>query len=358
MTNGKDSVRYTDFGIGEFISDPFFQDWVIHPDAESTIFWEEWTRQHPEKASMIEEARRFLETLGFAEDIPNETQVQTSFTTAMDAIRNGRVRGMKRGLIVKRGLGGMAWRIAATGMAWRIAAAFIGLVLCIALYYSMRERLAPERAYVTRYGEIRTLYLPDSSKLVLNAHSGVHYNKDWKAGQAREVWLDGEAFFDVRSSTASAFLVYTKELRVEVLGTAFDIRERRGRTEIVLQSGKIRVRFIQQGHEDLLMGPGDKIIYDPGKASLVHTSTIPENYTSWKDKKLTDVTVGQIVEYIEDNFNRKVILEDESMAERKIGGAVLLDNLDDAMFALSTVLNVNVIRQNDTLILRPRQVRH
>ncbi len=102
------------------------------------------------------------------------------------------------------------------------------------------------------------------------------------------------------------------------------------------------------------MTPGDKIIYDTAKAALGHAEIIPENYTAWKDKKLTDATVGEITQYLEDNYHKTIILEDETLAHRKIGGVILLDNLDDALFALSTVLNVNVIQHQDTLILKPR----
>jgi ferric-dicitrate binding protein FerR (iron transport regulator) len=138
------------------------------------------------------------------------------------------------------------------------------------------------------------------------------------------------------------------------LGTAFDIRERRGKIEIVLQSGKIRVQFPHGDHDSVLMEPGDKLVYDPAKAALGQGTTVPENYTAWKDKRLAGLTVAQIVEYVEDNYGKTIILGDPSMGAKKIGGVVLLDNLNDALFALSTVLDVTVIQKGDTLILRPR----
>jgi ferric-dicitrate binding protein FerR (iron transport regulator) len=201
---------------------------------------------------------------------------------------------------------------------------------------------------------MRTLYLPDSSKLVLNAHSSVRYAGNWRPGQVREVWLDGEGYFDVRQDKAATFLVHTKDLTVEVLGTAFDIRNRRGKTEVVLETGRIRVQFPAGIHEDLVLAPGDRVIYDPVKTELAHTVTVPENYTSWKDKKLMEPTVGDILDYLEDNYHKTFILEDPTLADKKIGGVILLDNLNDALFALSTVLNVNIIQQQDTIILKKR----
>jgi len=331
IESGK-SRDYAGYGIGDFVCDAFFQDWIIH--GENDAFWEAWIGEHPEKANLIGDSRALLLSLRFKEDLPEDEKVQRSLATALDSI------GVRR----------MDW----TRPLRRIAAILIGVGLCVALYYYVRRHpgAGQEQVFATAYGEIRTLYLPDSSKVVLNGHSTIRYA--WSDKGDREVWLDGEAFFDVRHSAASVFRVHTNALTVDVLGTAFDIRERRGKVEVVLQSGKIKVRFLQGGHEGVLMEPGDKLVYDPAKASLVQAAIVPESYTSWKDKRLTDLTVAQIVEYVEDNYGKKIILEDPSMGRRKIGGAVLLDNLNDALFALSTVLDVTVIQKDDTLILRPR----
>jgi len=347
MINAENDRKYADFGIGEFICDGFFQNWIIHPDQESNAFWEAWTREHPEKAGVISESRKLLQSVHFNEDLPGEDQVEQSLARAMTTIGQE-----KSGESISR-VGKIGRIIGAQGFR-KMAAIFIGIGLCISLYYYIHERHPIEQVYATNYGTLKTLYLPDSSTLVLNAHSTVHFSESWHRNRSREVWLDGEAFFDVRHSASSGFLVHTKELTVEVLGTAFDIRQRRGKTEVVLQSGKIRVQFIHGDYSDLLMSPGEKIVYDPEKTSVTRTTIMPEHYTSWKDKRLTDVTVAQIAEYLEDNYGKRVILEDSSMAGRKIGGAVLLDNLDDALFALSTVLDVKIIQRNDTLILRPR----
>jgi len=54
----------------------------------------------------------------------------------------------------------------------------------------------------TAFGETRTIRLPDGSHVTLNAHSTLSYPRHWDSGQARQVWLQGEAFFWV-SHTAT-----------------------------------------------------------------------------------------------------------------------------------------------------------
>jgi len=337
MTNGDNNGHYASYGVPEFICDPFFQDWIIDPEGESAAWWKDWIARHPEKASETTQARQLLQSMYFEEHIPSEDAAQRSLAAVRGKITQEPtvpVRHMRR----------IGWA----------AAAIAGVVLCAGLGYLLTGRHNTQLSYATPYGEMRTLYLPDSSRLILNAHSSVRYTGAWQTGQAREVWLDGEAFFDVRSVAASTFLVHTKDLTVEVLGTAFDIRGRRGKTEVVLQSGKIKVRFTAGSHADLVMAPGDRITFDPATAVLAHTTTAPEKYTSWKDRRLTDASIGEILQYLEDNYHKTFILENPALAEKKIGGVILLDNLDDALFALSTVLNANLIHHQDTIIIRPR----
>jgi len=337
MTNGDNNGRYAGYGVPEFICDPFFQDWIIHPQGESAAWWQDWMIRHPEKTTTVSDARQLLQSLYFEEHVPEEGAALQSLASAREKIATTASPG--------RPIRKTRW--------WAAAAAAI-VILCVSLIYLVTVDHHTQLSYNTSYGETLSLYLPDSSRLILNAHSSVRYGKKWRPGQTREVWLEGEAWFDVRSTAASTFLVHTKDLTVEVLGTSFDIRGRRGKTEVVLQSGKIRLRFTGGGHADLLMRPGDRIILDPATAALTHTTTEPEKYTSWKDRRLTDATIGEILQYLEDNYHKTFILEDPSLADRHIGGVILLDNLDDALFALSTVLNANLIHHQDTITIRPR----
>jgi len=309
------------------------------------MFWDDWLERHPEKAEMIREAKMLLESVGFEEQLPKEEEVQQSLARAREIIAAGPGRVAEFSLDRQRG------RIRRIGWA---AAVIAGIGIASVIGYLSKDQRPAEESWATPYGEMRTLYLPDSSKLVLNAHSSVRYAGSWRPGQAREVWLDGEGYFDVRPGKASTFLVHTKDLIVEVLGTAFDIRNRRGKTEVVLETGRIRVQFPAGIHEDVELAPGDRVIYDPAKTELAHTITVAENYTSWKDKKLTEASVSDILLYLEDNYHKTFILEDSTLAGKKIGGVILLDNLNDALFALSTVLNVNVIQQQDSIILKKR----
>lgn len=345
--------RYLNFTEEELICDPYFQDWVIHPDEENSRFWSGFLSGYPEKKAAVEKAVKMLKRVSFKAHMPDEALVQQSLAKHLEAIES----------LVPVSDAPLIPVTRKQGAVWQMAAVFGGAVLLTAaLFYFNRgeKRIAVQ----TPYGNIRTLILQDSSRVVLNANSGIEYGASWKQDEKREVWLNGEAFFEVRHINRNEkairpneqFLVHTRDLDITVLGTSFDIRERREKTEVVLETGTIKISFRDKARQDVLMKPGDLVTWISRENKLVRTTTIPENYTAWKERKLllTNPTVKEIVAYLEDNYGKKIVLESPGLETRVIEGPILLSNLEDVLFILSTVLNTEVIRKDSTLILRPR----
>jgi len=343
---------YATFEVEDFLTDPFFQDWVIHPDKENTFFWEQFVAEYPFKKDSIAKAKELLESISFKEHFPEDHEIEAALHWQLQAIRQEEAP-----------VGIAATRSFFSVNAWKLAAICTGAIAFITVLVFYMNK--PERVYFkTAYGEIRKIVLPDSSVIILNGNSSIAYNSKWQSTKAREIWLEGEAYFNVRHlnkdtlavQPGERFTVHTSDMNVEVMGTTFNVRQRRGKTEVVLETGSVRISFINAKQQPVILKPGEMISYRQQQNQLAKDTTIATEYTAWKQRKLVlhDPTVDEIVQYLEDNFGRKIVLENESMRHRKIEGPILFDNLDDALFILSTVLNTKIIKQDSTIILRPR----
>jgi ferric-dicitrate binding protein FerR (iron transport regulator) len=84
--------------------------------------------------------------------------------------------------------------------------------------------------------------LPDGSKVVLNANSKLEYPAGFD--QTREVYLDGEAYFDIAHDPEKPFIVHTGSLSTKVLGTAFNVNAYRSQqfVEVTVTRGKVEVK--------------------------------------------------------------------------------------------------------------------
>ncbi len=338
---------YETFTENGFIQDPFFQDWVLAPDAEKETFWHGVLKKFPPQQQAIENAKAFLQQLRFAKTAPDDAYINEQFAAHQAQVRR---IGQTRVLPLRN--------------AWKVAA-FIGGLLLLAsgiFYLYNKPRLT---SINTQFGELKELRLPDSTAVFLAAHSTLQYKNSWRRSKPREIWLDGEAYFNVRHLNKDSrhikpderFIVHGTDVTVEVLGTAFNVRQRRGKTEVVLEEGSIRLVLNDSSQQALLLQPGDLVTYDGVLKKLTHTVTVPQNYTAWKKRKLllNNPTVAEILLYLEDNFGKKLVLNDSLLLRKKIEGPILLNNLNDALFVLSTVLDTD-IEQSDSLIqLKPRR---
>ena len=135
-------------------------------------------------------------------------------------------------------------------MFWRYAAAITTLVIVFAVYFysNSSEIIRVE----TKYGESKTVQLPDQSTVRLNAGSFFTYDAaTWD--DARTVELQGEAFFDVRKNGVP-FTVTTNNSRVQVLGTTFNVRSRHDNTEVICLTGKVDFGAKEIGKSVVLTG--------------------------------------------------------------------------------------------------------
>ncbi|NIG52998.1 FecR family protein [Chitinophaga sp. Cy-1792] len=348
--------RYSQYNENDFLTDPYFQEWVYTPTPETEAYWQEVRLVLPLKITDMDNARLYLHHISFKQHIPSDEAAQASWEKHLQLIsaqEANKAAPAPASIFPLR-------------KALKIAAMFAGVAIITATYIFF-PRSATRITAQTGYGEIRQITLPDGSLVDLNANSSISYNSKWKSGEKREIWLKGEALFNVvhinkdtnNIKEQERFLVHTKGLTVTVLGTVFDVRQRRQKTEVALQSGKIRLSFEDADKDDVILQPGQFISYNEGDKQTATENIAAEKFSAWKDRKLilNNPSVSEILKYLEDTFGKKIILEDKKRDSQIINGPILLSSLDDALFVLSMVLEAQVIKKDtQTIILRTRPI--
>lgn len=115
---------------------------------------------------------------------------------------------------------------------------------------------------VTKNGSRTKITLPDGSQVWLNAGSKLDYNDISFSSRQREVYLSGEAFFDVVKNPQRPFIVHTSNMQVKVLGTAFNVKSYPGEihTETSLIRGMVEVTIPSRPAEKYILNPNEKLI--------------------------------------------------------------------------------------------------
>lgn len=236
---------------------------------------------------------------------------------------------------------------------WQKMAASVAIIMLIGATLYLTLFRTTSTIYATDFGETKTLVFPDSSVITLNANSEISYHENWDADQPREVWLKGEAFFSVKhTENDQKFMVHAAGLDVEVLGTEFNVNNRRGKTTVVLDKGSIRLNALQLNHP-LLMQPGELVEYIEQSADYQQKVVNPDLYISWKNHQLVfeGTTIREIAQILEDNFGLEVVLKDDSLGQKEFKGTVPSHDLDILLKGLSESFNIAVTRDNDTIVI-------
>jgi transmembrane sensor len=348
-------MNYQDYSLDDFAADAYFQKWVQHPDPDAIIFWEQWLEQNPDKHERIWEAKKLVATMRFQENEYEDAFIKKIWQNIEGNISDGKEI---RPLYTSK-------TKAATGFfsqSGKIAATLLLLILAAAVFYKL---LTPSvTMHTTAFGETKTIMLPDSSTVILNANSRLSYNKSWNTHKVREVWLEGEGFFQVRKKPAQAhslpsvkFIVHVNLMDVEVLGTAFNVNTRRGKAQVVLNSGKVKLAsngdVNESEQKSIMMLPGELVERSGKNAGFTKKVVDPALYSSWRNGQFIFKTtpVAEIAAILEDTYGWKVEILDQNLARMTFTSTVPVKKPEVLLRLLAESFHVSIRKKGSQVVI-------
>lgn len=231
------------------------------------------------------------------------------------------------------------------------------VLLSAFLGWLLRDRIL-FREFSTGYGEIKKVMLDDGSRVVLNANSVLKVPRKVFRKPRREVFLDGEASFDiVHTRDSRRFFVRAKDgVEVEVLGTVFNVYSRSSGTKVVLEQGRVQLSY-HDGNQrgSIVMKPGDLATVDPdGNFRMSHTEQ-PQQYAAWKYHRFVfeDLPFRQVGQKLEEVFGTRIVIEDEVLAGEPVTGSFTALDAEELLDILSEAKHFSYTRKGDGLVVIP-----
>lgn len=335
--------KYSTYSVDSFLEDEDFRAWINHPTAEREQFWETFVKQYPQQKATVDQARYILREMN--EYFAKSDQVSTAED---DRFREVLRQTMEEAKSQKQ------IRLYKRKVTRRIAvAASIGLVLAAFSWLWLRP-VDHLQTIATGFGEWKTVELPDGSTVKLNANSEIRLAETWSEGADRQVWLQGEAFFQVekKPQTNAKFKVITTDLTVEVYGTSFNVRSRDEQTSVFLEEGEIKLDL---GQQQEYLHPGDFIVYSAREKTITERKqkAVAEKHTSWKDGALIlkDTPTIVILRKIKELYGLDITVKNEEILSREKTIMVPMDKIEIAIPILERTLNVQIEKTDKKLII-------
>lgn len=325
-------MQYPAFTAEDFSKDPDFIRWVQTPNEESNRFWQAFLADNPDKTADVQAAIDYITMIKFHEIDPSEQDLARLKQRIWTDIER-----REQPFRFRRWYQQPYWA----------AAAIVLFVSAVAVGW-WRYQANSSLTYQTAYGKIQEIRLADGSVVTLNANSALRVADKLGDNPVREVWLVGEAYFDIAKRKGAKFIVHTPEAQVEVLGTEFNVNTRREQTNVVLHEGKVQLSTENQSA--VVMKPGDMAIVTPKSQQIQLKRVQPDQYDAWKESYLIldGKTLPEIINSLQDTFGVTIKLEDAQLADKKLTGKLRTEVADDCIENLAVSLDADVKKVGDT----------
>lgn len=227
---------------------------------------------------------------------------------------------------------------------WQWAAVLL-LVSTVGIWKMNDWHKSPAKwvATATALGETRRLTLSDGTEVLLNADTKFKFPDVFSAG-VREVYLEGEAWFDVKANPEHIFLVHTGGLTTQVTGTHFNVKAfpNEDRIEVALVSGKVSVEYNylqangKQGKQMADLKPMQRLSHRTDGTEDVINYFQKEEVLGWKMGVLTfkDVPLIEMIEPLSRRFGVSIAIKDAQIGNCRFTTKIIDQNLEDVLASI------------------------
>ena len=221
--------------------------------------------------------------------------------------------------------------------------------------FSFGKKRADNRLLVPQ-GQTYKLALADGTNVMLNAESELTFPSEFDTDR-REVFLKGEAFFQVTHNEKAPFIVHTDQLDVQVLGTTFNVSgyNNENMLKVTLVEGSIRIH--QQG-DSVKIRPNEQYNYNKNTREKRVQTVDTELFTSWVNDEyiFKDTTLDEIFNRINHWYMFDVTYESPSLKEKRFFLTIGRDaSLDQIIQIINSTEEVCIEKKDNHIVVKTFQ---
>lgn len=230
----------------------------------------------------------------------------------------------------------------------------IGFVLGV-LVNNMKKTETTYHTTIAPLGAISQVVLSDSTIIYLNAgtelrYSGIEQNK-------REVYLSGEAWFNVKIDKNNPFIVHTPFYNVRVTGTRFNVKAYEEENEIMttLEEGSVEVlssKYLELNERKILL-PGEQLIYNRLQRSIQIKEVNPRMFSSWKDNQLIFINMNlkELIVLLERKYGVTIETPELSILNYHYDGTISDESILEVLDLIKSTLPVKYKIEGQTIVI-------
>lgn len=191
--------------------------------------------------------------------------------------------------------------------------------------------------------------LADGSVVTINKRSGISYPSLFKKN-TREITLKGEAFFNVAPNKKKPFIIHVNDVTITVVGTSFNVRTVNGKTEVIVETGIVKV---SNGKQTVQLRPKEKVLAD---SMVIYTkdTTADKLYSYYRSKEFVcdNTPLKRLVEILNEAYGSHISIENKALENLPITTVFKEEPLDHIMTVIAETLSITAEKKAGEYILR------
>ncbi|EAY26437.1 FecR family protein [Microscilla marina] len=294
---------------------------------------EAWLKKHPQEGQILKKAWEVNTVPTFAPDVNLAwSQVQSKITPVHhkeNKLRNFNLR-------------------------WAVAAV---LVLAVGLAWWMLTDKDTDSWLTKEVQSKQTtpLLLSDGTKVWLNQQTKLRYPSSFDAAQ-REVFLEGEAFFEVKPNTQKPFVVHAAKTTTQVLGTSFNVKSPANEANIAVTVTSGKVAFFANAYPDkrLVLNKNQQGVFTNATQALTKNPRYDANLLAWKTGilRFERASLAEVAAVLSKYYNKTIKIENKTLRNCVLTTTLEKLSLKEAIEVIALTLNIEYTIATQQVVLK------
>lgn len=301
------------------------------PAEQEQLF--DWVSQNPENKKVFDD---YVSLWSVRQNASRQFNVQSGLSRLNDRINDFEKQEQRKNAF---------WNV------WNMAAAILLLVVSgFTLYFNgiaaFEDHAQSLLSETSATDQLSVVTLSDGSVITLNKQATLKYPATFDA-KTREVYLSGEAFFQVAKDSSKPFVIHANGITTTVLGTSFNVKASADSVTVSVATGKVRV---SDGRQTQLVMPYERVLYSDATFTKSSSDLSELNWNS-RVLEFNDITLGQAAELISQFYEIQVTFQHEKLKNCVITGKFKNQRLETVLQAIEFSTDVHSEVKNNSVLL-------
>ncbi|MCF6357350.1 MAG: FecR family protein [Draconibacterium sp.] len=301
-------MRKTYIDTDDFLISENFNEYILGNSRKQQEKWDAYFKQFPDTKPAADNARKIIMGIDSMEDRISQKEVpDTKLHNQFEKTWN-KYKGEKSKTVILR----------ISKIMWRSISVAAVLVFAF-LFYSVLNNFIADRNSTPEYFEVYVppakqsqLTLPDGTTVWVNCETKIKYSNQFNLKE-RNIYLSGEAYFEVSKNKDLPFCVFSNGVEVKVLGTKFNVKgyANEKTVETILVEGKVELsRVGDKSGRSIELYPGDKATLNLNTSKVVVSRENIVDDIAWKDGKIIfrNTALHEVCKALSRRYNAEIVL--------------------------------------------------